>query len=367
MKSLTQRIFELRLDVIVAIRDKSDKSEAEQSIEDLYVDQLYNQVKSLDDSRFVVNMNLRYVKHFSSKKSWQRLTLIEVQELKEHVSKLILPDENDHELARRFDIIMLNLNLATLLFQNPGRFVSRVASIAKQLSIVNVPAVKMNLPLLKDLQSELFWKSATVGKIEDVRVTVRELMKYLESSSKEPVYTSFDDDIDINNIVEEPVILMSQSLQSYRDRVESYIRNNRHHLTIQKLRNNVPITHNELVALENMLFDGQERGTKEKFIEEYGAQPLGVFIRSIVGLDISAANDAFSEFLQKGNLRADQMTFIKNIIDFLTKNGTIDKAMLFEQPFTDINDMGILGVFDDADTMKVTRIIDLINRNAGVA
>jgi len=66
-------------------------------------------------------------------------------------------------------------------------------------------------------------------------------------------------------------------------------------------------------------------------------------------------------------LRADQMTFIKNIIDFLTKNGTIDKAMLFEPPFTDINDKGILGVFDDADTMKVTRIIDLINRNAGVA
>ena len=64
--------------------------------------------------------------------------------------------------------------------------------------------------------------------------------------------------------------------------------------------------------------------------------------------------------LDIGNLRADQMTFIKTIISYLSKNGTIDKTMLYESPFTDLNDQGISGVFDnDADLIKVVVFISL--------
>ena len=42
--------------------------------------------------------------------------------------------------------------------------------------------------------------------------------------------------------------------------------------------------------------------------------------------------------------------------------------MLFESPFTDLNDQGIYGVFDaDAEIVKVIKIIDEINENAIVA
>ena len=62
------------------------------------------------------------------------------------------------------------------------------------------------------------------------------------------------------------------------------------------------------------------------------------------------------------------MTFINTIISYLSKNGTINKTMLFEPPFTDLNDQGIDGVFDnDADLVKVIKIIDAINENAMVA
>ena len=41
--------------------------------------------------------------------------------------------------------------------------------------------------------------------------------------------------------------------------------------------------------------------------------------------------------------------------------------MLYQSPFTDINDQGISGVFNnDADLIKVVKIIDLINSNAKV-
>ena len=84
-------------------------------------------------------------------------------------------------------------------------------------------------------------------------------------------------------------------------------------------------------------------------------------------MDITAANAAFSSFLQASNLKADQMTFIKQIIGHLTVNGIIERAMLFEAPFTDIHDQGLMGVFDDAAVTKVIKIIDKINQNAVAA
>jgi type I restriction enzyme R subunit len=58
------------------------------------------------------------------------------------------------------------------------------------------------------------------------------------------------------------------------------------------------------------------------------------------------------------------MTFIQNIISYLTKNGTIDPGMLFEPPFTDVNDQGLMGVFDDGASHKIISIIEKINENA---
>ena len=101
--------------------------------------------------------------------------------------------------------------------------------------------------------------------------------------------------------------------------------------------------------LEELLFDGEERGTRQDWIKEFEEEPLGVFIRSIIGLDVKAAPNAFSDFIQAGSLRADKMTFKQNIITYLTKNGTIEPSMLFESPFTDMSDQGLLGIFEDGD------------------
>ena len=82
---------------------------------------------------------------------------------------------------------------------------------------------------------------------------------------------------------------------------------------------------------------------------------------------MKAAQDAFSDFLQAGSLRADQLTFIQKIITYLTKNGTIEPSMLFESPFTDSNDKGLMGIFDDSDAHKVINIIERINENAMIS
>jgi len=79
-----------------------------------------------------------------------------------------------------------------------------------------------------------------------------------------------------------------------------------------------------------------------------------------------SGHKAFAGFLQAGNLKADQMTFINQIVMHLEQNGTIEAGMLFESPFTNVNDQGLLGVFDDAASTRIIQLIEKINWNAEV-
>ena len=370
IKPLLQQIFEAKLKVTQLISDIPEKTNEQIEIRDKYLNELHGAIKNLDESRFVVRKQLRYVTEYSNKSKWLNLSKGDVQVINTHLSHLQPTNKDDDELARRFDMLVLIYQILLLSESgNTGKYMSKIFRTATALQKKdNIPQVALHIPLIKAVQTEQYWNTINVKKLEELRVALRELIKYLETTKQEPVYTNFEDEIDLDKITSREPVSTYVSLQSYKDRVESYIRKNKNHLTINKLCNNIAITKAELDQLEKILFTESVAGTKEDFVKQYGEQPLGSFIRSITGLNEQTVNEAFAEFLQTGNLRADQITFVRTIMTFLTKNGTIDKQMLFEPPFTDLNDQGLTGVFDnDADVVKIVKIIDLINGNAVVA
>ena len=278
----------------------------------------------------------------------------------------LLPEPADDELARRFDILILNYQLALLTSAyRTEQFINKISGTAQGLlKKQNIPAIALQVALLNELQTDVFWKEISLKRLDHVRVSLLDLIKYLDKEKQINVITSFKDDLDFGGINEHNLVPTYTNLQSYKDRVESYIRNHKDHLVIHKLKTNKPITETEINVLEGILFDGKTIGTKQDYIAHYGDKPLGAFIRGIVGLDITAAQDAFADFIQAGNLRADQLTFIKQIIQYLTTNGTIDKALLFEPPFTNLHDQSLFGVFDDVAVGQVIKLIDAVNHNA---
>ena len=367
---LLQQIFEAKLKVAQLISDLPEKTELETEIRDKYLTELHKGVSNLDENRFIVRKQLRYVKEYGNKSKWLNLSKGDVQEINTHLSHLQPPEKGDDELARRFDMLVLFYQILLLSGSDKTtKYMTKIFNTAVALQKKdNIPQIALHIPLIKEIQTEHYWETINVKKLDKLRESLRDLIKYLEKQQQDPVYTHFEDEIDFDNIVAREPVQNYVNLQSYKDRVESYIRKNKNHLTINKLNKNLPITKAELNALENILFTESVAGTKDEFIKEFGEKPLGAFIRSITGLDEASVNEAFSDFLQVGNLRADQITFVRTIISYLTKNGTIDKAMLFEPPFTDLNDQGLTGVFNnDADVIKIVKIIDLINGNAVVA
>jgi type I restriction enzyme, R subunit len=360
-KPITQQIFETRMHLSRLLVESDEEGDLELAVS--LRDILHKTVDGLDKSRFQVAMNLKYVDEFKSRTRWNTLDNNDVHIIEEYLSDLPVP-EVVNEMARRFDLMMLKLQMATLMMSGTKKkYEETLIDIAEGLSLkYTIPAVLRAKPLIENIKKQDFYKGISQKKLDSVREELRELIQYLETSGRTIIYSNIEDS-EITMTASEP-ILASNYGKSYRRRVESFIRENKHQLTISKLLTNEPITPKELSLLEEILFDGDERGTRADFVKEFGEEPLGIFIRSIIGLEVKAAQNAFAEFLQAGSLRADQMTFIQNIITYLTKNGTIEPSMLFEPPFTDMNDQGLMGIFEDSDAHKVIHIIERINENA---
>jgi type I restriction enzyme R subunit len=150
-------------------------------------------------------------------------------------------------------------------------------------------------------------------------------------------------------------------LDAYKRKVEAYLKLHSDHLTIIKIKSNIRITQEELNDLESMLFEQGELGTKEEFEKAFGQQPLGKFIRSIVGLDTNAAKEAFGGLLSGKTLNSNQIRFIDMIINYFSVKGFVEPEQLFEPPFTDIDSSGIMGVFDEDISTKIIELIEEIN------
>ena len=120
-----------------------------------------------------------------------------------------------------------------------------------------------------------------------------------------------------------------------------------------------------MTALERILWS--EVGSREDYEAEMGAKPLGEFVREIVGLDMRAAKEAFSEYLTSTDLDSRQIYFVDQIVEYIVRNGMMkDLSVLQGPPFTDRG--SVVEVFTDLSLwLGIKAAIDRVNANAAVS
>ena len=364
-KTLSQRLFELRLRLaFVLLKQESDELIA---YGNTLISILISQTQALNEFSFIVRQHWEVVERYKDPNSWNALSDIDMKELFDHIAPLTIETDQD-EMAKRFDVLMLDLQLSVLKGEKKqATLIQKVVKTAEKLSKkASIPSVAQRMDIIKEIQQKMFWEGATIPSIENIRVELRELIKFIDIENTPIYYTSFEDEI-FSEAKEHQLVYNFNDLDTYKRKVEQYLKEQRNHITIHKLRTNIPITKEELIELERLLFEQGSMGTKTEFVKAYGEQPLGKFIRSILGLDANAAKLAFGNILNNQTLNSQQIHFIDTIIGFLNVNGMIDPSRLFESPFTDINSNGISGVFDASTSAVIIELIEEINHNAEVA
>jgi len=355
-------IYHLKAQMVSKLQEVDYQTPELVSFRQVLVDDLLKRTRALNKENFAVRQHLKYVELYSDPESWKILTYENTLMIRQELVPLIEPD-NDDPKAVRFDALMNGIELALLAKKTYKRarteLVKKVQGIAK---VANIPEIQAQKELIDRILHTDFLDQAGIGDLELIRERLRDLIKYIQKSDLIFI-TNFDDDI-LDVSWHDPDYL-DEDLKNYREKAAFYIRQHVNDEVITKLHTNIPLTESDIKILETILW--KDLGTKEDYEASIGAQPLGEFVRSIVGLDMNAAKTAFAAYLDKTSLDDRQIYFVNQIIEYIVHNGMMkDLSVLQESPFSDYG--SVSDVFTDLSVWEgISRVIEQINSNAAVA
>lgn len=357
-QSLSEKIFNIKVDLIKELQHIDYQEEKYIDYREKLIKEVVGEIKLLNRGHFMVKQHLKYVNKYSNNEAWESLGTIDVSKIKEHLASLIIPN-NEDELAKRFDYLMFNIELSEILEKNANKAKNDVVKTAVSLSkIGTVPQVSAQKEIIEKVKTDAFWQGADIFDYENVREALRDLIKFIEKEKQNIYYTNFTDEI-LNNKEGKGEYSVNE-LKDYKKKVNMFLLENQTNMSIHKLKTNKKLSPQDFKELENILWG--DLGTKEEYEKEFGDTPLTKLVRQIIGLDQQAANEAFSEFLNNQNLNSKQIRFVKTIIDYVVKNGYMDKKVLQEDPFRSLG--SITEIFTLENARKLVTIIDSINENA---
>ncbi|EGT3954748.1 DEAD/DEAH box helicase family protein [Clostridioides difficile] len=360
-ETLTEKLFNIKVSMVKELQDIKYIEGKYAELRKELLEELITSVKALNEDSYIVRMSLSYVHKYKNENVWSNIGAVAQNEIREYISPLIT-SYSDDELAKRFDVVMYNIQLAYLQNNNASKGIRHVMVTAEKLSkLGTIPQIQQQKYTIEKAMTEDFWEDSDIFEVEEVRISLRELIKYLEKSSQKIYYTSFEDMIvaeDRNDSV-----YNANNLKNYKKKVEYYLNSHKDELAIFKLRNNKKITKQDVETLEEILL--KQLGNCDDYKKEFGDTPVSQLVRKLVGLDREAANEAFSEFLNNKSFNTKQIHFVKLIVDYVVKNGFIeDNKVLMEDPFRTVG--SIIDLFENhiEERNKLIKTINKIKENA---
>ncbi|MFI6238976.1 DEAD/DEAH box helicase family protein [Micromonospora sp. NPDC050795] len=374
--SLTERIFKAKVELVsqldqrrpadTADSDASDGTQSEAGLRWDIARDLHGRIQGMRLDNVVVRPQRRLVEYYIDLANWHRLSPEASAQLVGGLAGLPSEVRDDGEEAKRFDLLILRMQLGLLVPDSRfNRHRTEVQEIASALlEQTTIPMIQQRAQLLDEVAGDEWWQDVTLPMLELARRRMRDLVRLVPKARRTLVFTNFADEIDQE--VELPLsgVTVGTDLERFRAKMRVYLRTHEDHVAVQKLRRNRQLSGTDLAELERMLGESGVGDKQDIDQARRSSEGLGLFIRSLVGLDRDAARDAFSEFLVDRALNAAQLDFINLIVNDLTVNGVMEPGRLYESPFNGVAPRGPEALFSNPDADRLVSILRSIKNNA---
>jgi type I restriction enzyme R subunit len=264
---------------------------------------------------------------------------------------------------------VLRLQLA-LLRSEPGftRLRDEVKKLAGLLEDKSaIPMVRERMTLIQDVRTDEWWQHVSVPMLEVMRRRLRGLIQLIDRGQRRIVYTDFEDLMGNEVEVELAGFATGTDQPRFLAKARAFLRSHLDHVAISKLRMNKPLTASDLDELERILVEsgvGEEEDIRRAAEHSHG---LGLFVRSLIGMDRQAATEAMSRFIVDESLSANQIQFVNLIVDHLTEHGVVQPEKLYHSPFTDITPQGPDGLFTSTQVDALFQPLKAVRATATAA
>ena len=369
---LRQRSFKARVNLLRAIDALGSVDESQRALRGSVAARLHITVAGMNHGNFLVRRHLRHVERFAEAGAWTTPTGEDLDEVAEHLSGL--PSSVDaldtDERAKRFDLLALRAQLGVVSVEpdDVNAFIwakTRLQVIAEALGEQrNIPVITQNLELIQAVASDEWWEGVTLGLLELMRLRLRRLVRLIDTINQAIVYTDFEDTLGEVEPAQIRIAAPGVDRERFREKLLAFLREHQDQFVLHKLRMGRQLTSLDLVELERILKETGGFSAAEIASGAAEANGLGLFIRSVAGMDRGAASEALDAFVGHATFTANQLAFVKLIIDQLTQRGAVATGLLYEAPFTDFAPHGPDELFTEA---QVTNLIDVLRQVAATA
>jgi len=355
-KSLLQRLFEARVELLDVAIDKMDVAAigiAEQ--------QVLGDVCAARDTKAI-----------DARDRWKELTQLADGDRIHHFAaatkadllSIVAPLQHlrsihGEEDAYRFDLLMTRLQVELLrggpnapsVLDLKGRVEDAVELLGK-----NLQPVRAKADAIRQVRDRAFWTSVEAQQIEGLRVDLRSVMKYQQLPSNERVAPPVFDVADDGHLAGRYTPrLDGLDLVEYRVRVERVLKEHFANTTVlQRIRLGQAVPEAELEELARLVMQIDDKANVKHLTghdPETRRSLLAVF-RGLIGLDAVAVEREFTSFVQKHpRLSSQQLRFLQVLQNTIARNGGIELERIYEPPFTTLHVESIDGLFPEKDVV----------------
>lgn len=362
--TLQSNLINVKTEIVYKLQEPDFKEEIYVELRKALVKEITESIQKIEISSFRAKQHLKAINEFIEVYRYNYLSYQDVITIKDEIAPLIEATEEQYYTIH-FDYLIYVMELAYLKKCNATRQVNTVIKLAKNLSnISNIVDIQRKQELLDSIINTDYIKKGDIGVLEHIRTELRDLMKYITKSVRDIKFTNFTDEI-LKIEENEGLQLQSNSLDDYKKKFESYLKEHQNDECIKKIKNNEVLTEKDIKELDEIV--NKTLGSKETYEKGYEGKPLTALIRSINGLDMNVAKTLFSQFLDEKKYNANQIYFINQIIEYIVENGYMeDITILKSAPFNSYGSLVELYGNDMNVFYEIKQIIANINERAGV-
>jgi type I restriction enzyme R subunit len=361
------KIFKTRLAKLKIFQKKKDTHKFKKIKEEII-----SNIKNLPENSITVKENRRNIDKALSDSVWLDLDQKSFEFLEKTIAPLMRFQSDLNLYQTQLVFKAEKLGLALLLSDNDeiDRLKKSIIDDIKRLPR-NLSSVKEKEEHINTVLSEDFWQSLDYEKCEYLKEHLTEIIKHKLLEEREIVKLELDDLVIDRKWIEFGPEGQGDYAANYKENIENKI----HHLAgthpaLVKIKNDVPITDEDLIDLEESL-NSPELFINEDNLRKAFSQPFGTFIqfiKSILGKyrfpdAEELINESFNTYVVERNnrnaLSADQIRFLRVIKNVFAQKKHLEYNDLFEPPFTQFGADAAIRLFSDEELKE---IIDIFNQ-----
>lgn len=356
--SLYQKIFMEKVVLYKAMTNNYAKLDiSDRKFYDQIRNELINEVLKLNKNYIGVINSLKYVEKYSRVEGWINLNQQELVEIKKHIAPNI-QGVIDLSTSRAFDYLCYQFASRKFHpdkdFEKKAKIIYTIASYLLTYKI-DISAVRECKSTLSYVTSNEFINDSNVTKVDEIRIELRELMKYIDKKDLDPIISDFDDAIlSFDDADEEKVDfkITIDDFKSLDEKVLFLIRENPNIKLVQAIQNMRKPIEQDIIEFKNKIIDIAK--TAEEYNEYFSEDiNLVIFVRKNIELNPLSVDNFINKEKQYG-FNENQISYIKELLLFISQNGKFERTDLLRE------ELNFNGIFNSQEIGLLIRDLEEI-------